>query len=240
LTPRLLWEPFGAFDEWLKGVERTMPGNMRLLLCLDEYERLQATLSAGWGDALLDALRHLLQHRTRLALMFAGTHTFRQLGPSWTDRFISAKRVRVSFLMRDEVLPLLTRPIPEFNLTYAPEGLDLIFTATYGQPFLTQAVAFELVQLLNEQRRREATAIDVETAIAHALVSAGAYFANVWNDAGSEGQAVLCQIASGLTPPDARPAVAWLREHDVLNAAGGFAVPMFQRWVRDNILTLNR
>jgi hypothetical protein len=226
-------EPFAVFDDWLDGVERAMPEIMRILLCLDEYERLQSTLDTGWGASFLDTLRHTLQHRPRVALMFTGAHTFAELGPAWTDRFISARRIRVSFLTHDEVLPLLTRPIPTFDMTYALGALEAIYVATNGQPFLTQAVAFELVQLLNEQQRQEATPADVEEAIARALVSGGEYFANVWSDAGIEGQAILRALAHGETPPHCPAACTWLQEHDVLNDAGQFAVPMVQRWVRE-------
>ena len=117
------------------------------------------------------------------------------MGPAWTDRFISARRVRVSFLQPDDVRPLLTKPIPEFDLTYAPGAVDAVIAATRCQPFLVQAVAFELVQYLNEQQRKEAAPADVETAITRALESGGDYFANVWSDAGSEGQGILREIA---------------------------------------------
>ena len=234
LTARALErEPFDVFDEWLNSVERTMPGKMRVLLCLDEYERLQSALDAGWGTQVLDALRHLLQHRPRIVLMFTGAHTFQEMGPAWTDRFISARRVRVGFLTRDEVAPLLTMPIPEFDMTYAPGALDALIDAANGQPFLTQATAFELVQLLNEEERKEAGPGDVQVAIARALVSGGEYFANVWSDAGANGQKILLAIVNGETPPDFPEARAWLREHDVLNDAGEFAVPMVRRWVAD-------
>ncbi len=112
----LAHEPFAIFDEWLDRVEQAM----RLLLCLDEYEYLQRTLEAGWGAEVLDVLRHALQHRPRLILMFTGAHTFAELGPAWTSRFINARRIRVSFLTYDEVLPLLTTPIPDFDMAYAP------------------------------------------------------------------------------------------------------------------------
>src|SRR5207302_8398112 len=142
----------------------------------------------------LDAFRHALHHRARLVLIFTGAHTFEDQGPQWTDRFLSAWRLRVSFLTREELIPLLTDPMPRFDLplsdprprftmTYAPGALDRILDAANGQPFLTQAIAFELVQFLNEQQRAQATLADVETAIARALVSAGEYFANVWLDA---------------------------------------------------------
>lgn len=172
-------------------------------------------------------------------LLFTGARAFAELGPAWTDRFISARRVRVSFLHPDDVRPLLTRPIPEFDLAYAPGAVDAIIQATRCQPFLVQAVAFELVQYLNEQHRKEAVPADVETAITRALESGGEYFANVWSDAGAEGQEILREIArrggdqSLLTsaPTGARQ---WLREHDVLDETGHFAVPMLVRWVREN------
>ena len=232
----LAHEPFTAFDEWLDRVEQALPESMRLLLCLDEYEYLQHTLEAGWGIALLDALRHTLQHRPRLVLMFTGAHTFAELGPAWTGRFINARRIRVSFLTYDEVLPLLTRPIPNFDMTYAPGALKALYTATHGQPFLTQALAFELVQYLNEQRHTEATLEAVEVAITRALQAGDSYFANVWNDVGSEGQAILRALVCGETLPDIPEALSWLREHDVLNDAGTFAVPMVERWVREHIV----
>ncbi len=256
-------EPFAAFDAWLARVEQAMPAAMRALLCLDEYERLQRALDAGWGGDFLDALRHTLQHRPRFVLLFTGAHTFAEMGPAWTDRFISARRVRVSFLQPDDVRPLLTKPIPEFDLTYASGAVEAVIAATRCQPFLVQAVAFELVQYLNEpqQQRKEAMPADVETAITRALESGGEYFANVWSDAGAEGQGILQEIArtgvaadvsrrqsfrhpaSGIGDQDqdqrgltstASGALKWLREHDVLDDAGCFAVPMVERWVREN------
>jgi hypothetical protein len=228
---QLAREPYAVFDEWLEKVERAMPVGMRALLCLDEYERLQWALEAGWGAAFLDALRHTFQHRPRVVLMFTGAHTFQELGAAWTDRFVSARRMRVSFLTRADVELLLTKPIPEFDMTYAAGALDTLIAATSCHPFLTQAVAFELVQLLNESQRREATPEDVEEAIGRALASGEAYFANVWGDAGAEGQAILSALASGRTPPELPVADAWLREHDVVGADGDFAVEMLRRWV---------
>jgi DNA polymerase III delta prime subunit len=225
-------EPFLAFDEWLDAAERQIPKRMRVLLCLDEYERLQATLVAGWGGRFLDALRHTLQHRPRLVLMFTGAHTFQELGPEWTDRFISARRVRLSFLTREDVELLLRKPIPKFDMTYASGALDAVIAATSCQPFLTQAVAFELVQLLNERQQKEATPDDVEEAIARALVSGGEYFANLWSEAGEQGQAILRAVTKGEVPPAFHAASAWLRDHDVLSNDGDFTVEMVRRWVK--------
>jgi hypothetical protein len=227
--------PFQHFDAWLQTMELAMPPNLRALLCLDEYERLQSALDAGWGADFLDQVRHILQHRPRIVVMFTGARTFAELGPAWTDRFISARRLRVSFLKPDEVRALLTKPIPEFDLEYLPGALETLIEATHCQPYLTQAVVFELVEYLNEGERKQATVADVEEAITRALESGGEYFANVWTDAGEEGQAVLKALIEGRPAPESRKALRWLREHDVLNTAGDFAVPMMARWVREQI-----
>jgi hypothetical protein len=225
-------EPYTVFDDWLDNVEVAMPLKQRILLCLDEYENLQRILDAGWGEEFLDALRHTLQHRAKIVLMFTGAHTFAEQGPAWTNRFLSAQRVRVSFLTKQEIVPLLTRPIPEFDLTYAEGSLDAIYCATHGQPFLTQVVAFHLVETLNKQERKTAQPADVEAAVNLALVRNSEYFDSVWFDAGLEGQAVLTALALAQPPPVFPRAESWLREHDVLNEDGGFAVPMVERWVR--------
>jgi hypothetical protein len=235
ISPVLESEPYLAFDRWMGMVEDTLPSSMRVLLCLDEYESLESAVEKGWGEEFLDALRHLFQHRPRLVIMFTGAHTFAELGPVWTAHFISVRRIHVGFLNRDDVFLLLTQPIPRFGLKYTPKALNEIFAATNGQPFLTQAVAFELVQFLNEQRRRKATISDVNEAVSRVLTSGDSYFANVWSDAGEKGQAILRAMANDEPPPESPTALAWLKEHDVLNASGDFAVVMLKRWVQERV-----
>ena len=225
-------EPFTVFDEWLDDLESIMPRGMRALLCLDEYENLASWRDAAQNNALLDAMRHVLQFRPRVVLLFSGVRTFEEQGPGWTSRFLSVRRIRVSFLRREEVLPLLTRPIPHFGMSYAEGGLESIFRATSGQPFLIQALAFELVQLLNEEQRKQASAADVDRAIPRALVSSSEYFANLWFDTGAEGQTILRALARAEPAPDFPKARAWLRAQDVLTEAGTFAVPMVEQWVK--------
>jgi hypothetical protein len=174
----------------------------------------------------------MLQHRPKMVLIFIGAHTFAEQGTAWTKRFLSAQRVRVSFLSRPEVIPLLTKPVPEFDMTYADGALDAVIHATHGQPFLAQVVAFQLVEFLNSQERKVASAADVETAISRALVRNSEYFESIWLEAGDEGQAILRAVARGDQAPDFPQARGLLREHDILDDAGAFAVPMVQRWVR--------
>jgi hypothetical protein len=167
--------------------------------------------------------------------MFCGAHTFAESGPAWTSRFINAKLMRVSFLSYEDVLPLLTKPVPEFDLKYEPGVLEALYEATRGQPYLTQLVAYELVEYLNEQQRKQAGLADLQVAISRALENGSEYFSNIWFDAGDKGQAILRAIAMSEPPPDYASARQRLEKQEVLKENGTFAVPMVERWFRERM-----
>jgi hypothetical protein len=224
-------DPFNAFDDWLRSVESAMPEGLRALVCFDEYEAMDVAMQAGWGRAMLDYLRHIQQHRPNFALLFAGMRPFRSLGRDWTSRFVNSRAIRVSFLSVDEFRPILEQPIPGFNMRYLPDTLESLMRLTKGQPFLTQAVAGELVEHLNTRRRRDATPMDVNSAALKAVRSADSYFWDVWDTAGSEGQALLRLAVGGGRPP-ASSARSRLRDLDVLDDDGNLAVPLMGDWMR--------
>jgi hypothetical protein len=235
LTAQELQEaPFSRFEAWLDEFDSRLPNDCHTLLCLDEFERLRLTIEAGWGGRLLDAIRHWLQHRRRLVIMFTGTHTFQELGPEWTDRFISIRRIRVSFLDRSDVIRLLTKPMPSFPMSYENGVVDKIFELTGGQPFLTQAVASEVVQRLNRDHRKKATLADAEAAVEAAIESGGEYFADLWNKLSREERAVLQNAASKQTSSKSSEDMRRLRDRDLLDENNEFAVPMLKRWMMQN------
>jgi hypothetical protein len=230
-------DAYSAFEDWLDLFHSRLPDkNVRVLMCLDEFERLGEIIKSGWGARFLDALRHWTQHRPRFALMFVGSHTFEQLGPAWTDRFISARRLKVTFLRDEDVRQLLTKPTPTFNLTYAPGALEAIRDATNGQPFLTQVLASELVHHMNRQRKKRASSADVTTAITDALERSAEYFADIWFSRTEAERGVLRAIARGVRQPPAEPVARALFDYDLLNGEGDFAVPLVGRWVREHHL----
>jgi hypothetical protein len=225
---------YSKFTDWLDGFEMRMPQDTRLFVCLDEFERLNETILRGWGTRFLDALRHWVQHRPRFALMFVGSHTFEHLGHAWTDRFLSARRLKVTFLSSYEVRTLLTRPTPSFAMRYAAGALDSVVAATNGQPFLAQALAFQLVQHMNRSGRKLATTQDVADSIGETLVAAAEYFADLWLSRSEEERAALREIAEGRQCSG--PAVRALRDYDILNDLDDFAVPLVKRWIQENAL----
>ncbi len=129
---------------------------------------------------------------------------------------------------------MLTRPTPTFNLEYDRGSLAAIQVATNGQPYLTQVVAYELVQHLNLRRRKKATLSDVETAITNSLNTSGEYFADLWLTRSETEQEAMRIIASSSDNSVSHAAIRALRDYDVLNERGDFKVPLVKRWVQEN------
>jgi hypothetical protein len=243
--------PFAAFAAWTEEAERRLGGERYLLLCLDEFERLEASIQEGrLPPELLDEIRHLIQHHPRIVLLFAGSHRPDEMTLNWPDTLISTKLIRVSYLAEEEARQLITGPVPEFAVGYQPGSVERILEVTRCQPYLVQAVCYELVNRLNAQSRREAASADVDAAMAEALESAYLYFAEMWRQLEAQQQLLLrragssaegCALAdlaaaAGATPEQAELDLKRLQSRSILEQAGPdqwrFQVPMVAAWVR--------
>ena len=199
--------------------------------CVDEYEILNQAVEAGWGVALLDHFRHLQQHHPKFVLLFMGMRSATSLGREWRARFLGAHNIKVGFLAVDECRPLLESPVENFKLRYKEGALESLLHLTAGQPFLVQAVAYELVDFLNDEQRNLASVADVDRAAEATFDTREVYYENLWDDAETDGQETLLRIASG--EKIAQSAVTkYLGEISVLTKRSRFAVPLIERWVR--------
>src|SRR5215470_18039375 len=79
-------------------------------------------------------LRHLVQRRQSLVLLFSGSHRFEELKTvSWADYLINAKTLELSFLEPEEARELMERPVPDFNMRYEPGVVDKILELTHSE-----------------------------------------------------------------------------------------------------------
>ncbi len=229
-------------------------GGFTLFLCFDEFEKLGQAVKTGRVDErVLDELRHTIQHREAVSLLFAGVQTLEELGPHWSSYFINVRPMRITYLRREEATDLVRNPDPEsgFNLEYADEAVEDILAATCCHPFLVQLVCSAVVNLANERRTLLATSDLVQDAQTAALEMGEPYFRNLWDEstggdteAVAAGRAILRQVAVSQEPvavtadaPAAARALERLLRHDVLERIGDgvqFQVPLVKRWVQEH------
>ena len=235
-------DPYPIFGEWLSQVEAAL-GERWILLCLDEYERLQEMLDDGRIDRrIFGYLRHIIQHHPQITILLSGSHTLVDLPPIWSDYFINVRTLNIGHLKEDEARELIVHPIEDFPLTYEPDVVDHVLTVTGCQPYLVQVTCRDLVNMLNEQNRTHATLADVEQAFARVLTSAAMYFDELWRgrDTDDTQRAVMRAIAlrqdvrrSG-DPEAVNVALNRLVQRDILaKTANGycFRTELMRQWV---------
>jgi len=254
----LAGSPFSVFARWTKEVEQKLGRDRYLLLCLDEFERLEGSIREGKLPAgLMDQIRHIIQHHAQIVLLFAGSHRPDEMELNWPDALISTRLVRVSYLKEEEARQLITEPVPQFGVSFGPGSVERIVEVTRCQPNLVQAVCYELVNHLNLAERRQARQEDVEVAVRQAFESAHLYFAEMWRQleesqrrlaaaiAGSEEGATGEALAEavGTTAEDALRELKALEARSIVEAADGrwrFQVPMVGEWVRKRAARMPR
>lgn len=235
--------PFTTLDEALDSLEQIARQLKKsFLLTLDEYERLEEGLKTSkLSIEILNQLRHIVQHREGMTVLFSGSHRFEELhGIPWSDYLINAKTLELSFLPEQDARDLLTEPVPE--LVYQTGAIEKVLALTHCQPYLLQAVAFELVDGLNSQNKREARVDDIEIVAEKVLVGAQSYFDYTWQEECSEREravlrTLVANSTTSLSSSQDSEAVRSLCHKDILENVGQqyrFTIELFHRWIVRN------
>ncbi|MCZ6688549.1 MAG: N-6 DNA methylase [Planctomycetota bacterium] len=195
--------PFEVFESYLQAVlEAASP--RRLLLMLDEFDKLQEGIDAGiTSPQVPENIRYLLHTYSELSAILTGSRRLKRLREEyWSALFGLGHRIPVSELPMEDARLLVTRPV-DGRLTYVPEATDRVVELCARQPFLIQSLCnrvFERAALSNE---RTITVSAVDTA-AKVMVQDNEHFRTLWGYAGSERSRLvlaLCQRLEGEPDP---------------------------------------
>ncbi|MCI5208043.1 MAG: hypothetical protein D3910_04465 [Candidatus Electrothrix sp. ATG2] len=206
-----------------------------LLICLDEFERLDEIVSNTNSRAPLNFLRHLIQHRNRWTLLFAGAHMPEELPDYWSDYLINSQTLRVSYLNKEDTLALIQEPVEDFPKIYSPEIAGAISDLTGGQPYFTQLLCHELVEQLNRKKTKIVQMDDLETVLPAVFERGYQVFREFW-DTLTKGQRDLLLALAEERPSGeetVKAASVLVRKEILAQENGGwlFRVPLLRRWI---------
>jgi hypothetical protein len=243
--------PFTAFNEWLDRVEDVLTETQSVaLLALDEFEALGSIMDKGRFDIddFMRLLRNLIQHRQRFKVLLAGSHTLEEFR-HWASQLINVQVVKISYLEERDVLTLIEQPVTRFALRYDPAASRHILRLTRGHPHLVQLLCYETIDFKNRQPaelRLLVTPGDVEAAAPRALQTGDFFFADLSNQVGASGLAILRLIAAqgadaaveramlaSMDLDDFDAALALLLRRDIIEEVDGgyrFQVELIRRW----------
>ena len=236
--------PFTTLGNWFDEIEQRLRTEDKLILiALDEYERLEESILKGdLSIEILDQLRNIIQHRKYFVVLITGSKELSELELDWSDYLISAKTIKLGYLSKEDAKILITNPIDDFSLNYHGgengEVVNKIIDVTSCQPYLVQALCFELVNCLNTQNRKEAIMGDIDAAIEKVLISANNYFYYIWNSECSEKEKEFLKRLMDNLPVDGNEAeINSLMKKEIIEKVNGdyeFKVELLKKWIEKN------
>ncbi|OQX25801.1 MAG: hypothetical protein BWK80_13785 [Desulfobacteraceae bacterium IS3] len=228
--------PFESASEWLKQLDE-IAGERRILICIDEFERLESTFPGTKRELLqlMGLFRATIQHRRKVRLLISGVAAFDELDSLWSDHFINLREVRIGHFDHETSLDLLTKPVPEFPTDAVPlEFAEKVFERTGGLPYLLQLYGSILIQHLNSDKRKHADMGDFKMVEERVLEQGIYYFRNTVNSAPDSAKEILLALsrtADAQTPdPQTR---RWLQRRCLITEDGQLAIPVLGRWIRE-------
>ena len=195
--------PFEAFEIYIAAaVEAASP--RRILLMLDEFDKLQEGIDAGIASPQVpENIRHLLQHQPGLSAIITGSRRLKRLREEyWSALFGLGYRIGISALPIDDARRLVTEPV-EGRLGYLPQARDRLVELCACHPFLVQSLCSRVFERAASGGNRTITVSAVEEA-ATEMVRDNEHFRTLWDYAGTARRRLLLAFCDHLAEgPDA-------------------------------------
>ena len=194
---------FETFELYLSAaIDAASP--RRVLLMLDEFDKLQEGIDAGiTSPQVPENIRHLLQHQPGVSAIITGSRRLKRLREEyWSALFGLGYRVGVSALSIDDARRLVTEPV-EGRLAYLPQARDRLVELCACHPFLVQSLCNRVFEQAAATGASTVTVDTVQEA-ATEMVRDNEHFRTLWDYTGSARRGLLLALCDRLKDePDA-------------------------------------
>ncbi|MDX1415814.1 MAG: AAA family ATPase [Candidatus Promineifilaceae bacterium] len=193
---------FQLFDRYLDEVELSLPHDSLLLIIVDGLDQLRTPIEAGvLDDDLLPYLRSLMQHRSQVSFIFAGTKGLRK--EFWQLIVNAGECLELKPLSRRETERLIREPVQP-QVRFDELAVEHIWRATMGHPYLTQLICHRLIANTEHKggRQKIITVDQVQTVLHSILDEDDGYLLTLWNRLGQGEQQFLATLAELQGPGD--------------------------------------
>ncbi len=188
---------FSALDSLVQvAIDAVAP--RRLLLMLDEFDKLQEGIDSGvTSPQVPENIRYLFQNNTAMAGVLTGSRRIRRLREEyWNALFGFGFAICVTALPRDGAAALIQKPVAG-RLTYQPGAVEDILTLCACQPFLIQLLCARVFDHAAADQARHVSKKLVDSAVED-LVRDNEHFRTLWGYAGSERARYILRLCHDL------------------------------------------
>ncbi|MFP2929763.1 restriction endonuclease subunit S [Pyxidicoccus sp. 3LG] len=257
-------DPYEALQIYVDTVTGTLAPR-RLLLMLDEFDKLQVGIDNGvTSPQVPENIRNLLQTRPCVAAIIAGSRRLKRLREDyWSALFGIGHRIGVDPLAPSEVAALVTHPV-EGRLAFSEDAIQTITHATARQPYLVQSLCARIFEFAKRHNWRFIRRAEVDESASH-MVHDNEHFHVLWSYAQIERRRYLLWLCHRLAEEPHRVNAALLTQrleeagvvvsvdlvdddlkylielelvalnNTVLGPQYELAVPLMGRWMNENV-----
>ncbi|MFH1070097.1 MAG: tetratricopeptide repeat protein [Candidatus Glassbacteria bacterium] len=145
--------PYTLFEKFVDKVLEAV-GENKLLFLVDEYELIEDKVQEmKISKDIFHFLSGLVEHKPGLFLIFAGNHRLADRSNRYWEPLLQRCDYRnISYLTPNDTRRLIHEPV-RGKVFYLGTTVRVIMRLTAGQPFYTQLVCRNIVELLNNERR---------------------------------------------------------------------------------------
>jgi len=187
--------PYTLFDKFIGKVLKSI-GEAKLLLLFDEYELIEDKVEdKKLSKDIFLFLSGLVEHKPGLFLIFTGTHLLQEREKQYWHPLLHRCEYRnISYLTENDTRRLITEPVKD-KVFYLGSSVNDIMRLTAGQPFYTQLICRNIVEMLNDQKRNYFYEEDIPVIVREILDNPPPQMIYFWAGLSTEEKAILSVTA---------------------------------------------
>ena len=172
---------FETFESYISSaIEAAKPN--RILLMLDEFDKLQEGIDSGiTSPQVPENIRYLLQNSPGLSAIITGSRRLKKLREEyWSVLFGIGSRIPISELPIEGARQLVTEPV-KGRLQYLPQARDYLVELCACQPFLVQSLCSRVFELAADSEGPRTITRDIVEEAATKMVEDNEHFHTLWD-----------------------------------------------------------
>jgi hypothetical protein len=195
--------PGTLLEDFLKTAVEREPGKTILFL-FDEYELIEQKIKEGsLGDSALQYLAWALESEYPVSFVFTGSTNLEDRNHEiWRALLGKSVYRKISYLSHADTLRLITEPLDSL-VTWPPEVVESIYRLSGGQPFFTQVICQNMVDLLIDEDRADPRPADLERVVSEIIANPLPQMIYFWNSFGAMDRLMLSALAADAEDPAA-------------------------------------
>jgi hypothetical protein len=176
---------------------RQNAGGRTVLFLLDEYELIESKIKDGsLSESTVLYLAGVLEGSYPASFVFTGSTNLEDRNPAiWKTLLGKSVYRKISYLSQRDSVRLITEPLRD-SVCYPQEVVESIFRLTGGQPFYTQVICQNLIDLLIDEERADPTMADLERIVRETVANPLPQMIYTWNSFPAWSRVMLSSLAN--------------------------------------------